>query len=599
MKWPVVQLHTPSTLALRSSDFDFDQEQTPFGHAYWQVLRRENVLGIASELATSIGADVCAQVHIEPVLRWRVHNTNKEDREPVVLSHNTLAGINPGDYVSDDFDPLDRNLVPDALLLVVACQIVVSNEAWQTYQETLSTLPISGIGSSLIAVDVPRAEVLTPAQVAALQPREKKRRETLTSKFGRIGESIFTACKNYPTTLDMVAVTGAEATLPIAAPAAQKPVEQPAAPRNDDDDDMSIDAIAARYAGTPVQPPPVEQPVHVVQPGADIPPSWGHSADHDVKLKTWRLSCLHSRKFGINIIVRGYVRTDLVRKARRLASKTGDMFYILPACVITPTPTDIPKPEPQTTSNDDDDTEPSIQDVANQPMLMPTKMRQFLPDETSQSLQPIVPLWESHLLDRLARLDMSKLTFYEVDRAIRDRFSVHNSLYSHWKTQTELENKVLVCMYPRSHRAPIPQPYITAPGLLATATPYDYAAIGLAGLCVIVAMAPDLHQWLLDAEAYYYRIRVPDSQPHAYLTRIEYQIANSRAPAKDTELYRLLSDIVVSARSKIADVDSRAPPSESFEEGSSSDPDGRDEDHDDDMSEEVVERLDDDGDKYE
>ena len=248
MKWPVVQLHTPGTLALRSSDFDFDQEQTPFGQAYWQVLRRENVLGIASEFATSIGADVCAQVHIEPVLRWRLHNTNKEDREPVVFSHNALAGINPGDYVSDDFDPLDRNLVPDALLLVVACQIVVSNEAWQTYQETLSTLPISGIGSSLIAVDVPRAEVLSPAQVSALQPREKKRRETLTSKFGRIGESIFTACKNYPTTLDMVAFADTETSSSVAAPAAQNPIQQPVAvARNDDDDDMSIDAIAARY----------------------------------------------------------------------------------------------------------------------------------------------------------------------------------------------------------------------------------------------------------------------------------------------------------------------------------------------------------------
>jgi hypothetical protein len=482
--------------------------ETPYGLAYGQVLRESNMRVLAARLASELGADARATVHIEAYLRWRTGG-RRADREPLVLSHDALASIDYGDVRESGLPTLDRALVGDGLLLVVACQIVPSTEAWRAYSELLGGEPIGAFQSTLLASD--DAPPLSDRELATLTPLERQRLELMRRKLGRGADKLFAECgKRYHTTLDM-----------LAADAVDQPPEAPVQPAAADEDDLPMAVVAARRAARAVAQPPV-----VV--AAPPPPSLRAEA-----LEIWQRSVLANRQFGVNLIVRGYVARASVRAARRLLSPLGVAYYVLPSSAVY---------------SDADAALASVQ------RSMPRQL-----EEAAQELpvaEPVAaPIWRRHLLDRLARLDLGRLTYYEVDRATRDRLSVHLMLYSHVVTNTEVESRAYVLVYPRSYRAPVLQRYVQAPGLSATAGAYDYAAIGLAGLCIAATAHPPLAQWLLESEAYLHRVRLPGVDPTAYIERIEQQIHASQPPRKGSALARLVANVVADAVGGIADSD--------------------------------------------
>ena len=305
--------------------------------------------------------------------------------------------------------------------------------------------------------------------------------------------------------------------------------------------------------------------------------------------ETLQRSVLRNKRYQLNIILRGYVSRAVVRSSPRL-QHNGRWFYVLqPSAVRSTAERALADTAPEQAGVDvlsTDGERPTATDTARSvgPSFAAAAADDDNDDgprvdasiaEVDLQPQPLLPPRARHLLDRLRRLDLARLTVYEIDRSARDRFSVHAALYAFWRTNTnELPNRTMVCLYPRGYNAPVAQADADAPGLLATAKPFDYAAIGLASLCIAAAMDGEFRAWLLLAEAYLYRLRTQNVEPRDYVQRIDDQVRAVTIPPADSELARLMRALLVDAHGVIHGIDEHA-----IEE-SDSDDDGVDDDDD-------------------
>ena len=522
---PYFRQFPPASTALPSALIGSLEPETPFGIGCSQVLKEANIRRLVAEMAKLKGLDARAITHIESHLRWNMHE--RTSREPVVFSHDSLVAIDYGDIESVDAPPYDRSLLGEGLLLVVACRIVPTKEAWHAYRELLSGEPIAALHSALTLSEESTFR-MSEFDVAALTPVERTRLEMMRTKYPRGGaDRLFADCnKIYPTTLDMLATDLVDEPPPpppvvavVAAAVASVDV--------DSDDDLPMAAMANRRG----PPAPVVAPIR--EPSPPLAP------ERREMLEMWQKSVIAARQFGVDIIVRGYVMRQRIRTARRLVSPAGTLHYVL---------------SPSAVFSDADAALLSERRLAPAPVAPPVEEGdvEAPPEEPAAVPLPLpAPVWERHLLDRLETIDLPRLTFYEIDRATRDRLSVHLLLYEHTSTNTEVENRAYINLYPRTWRSPVLQPYTLAPGLTGMCSAYDYAAIGLAGLCIAAAVQPALAQWLLESEAYLHRVRLPDGDPTRYLLRVQQQIEKSHVPRVGSSLADMIEDIVAVAESAI------------------------------------------------
>lgn len=480
---------------------DIKDSGTPFGLSCWQVFDRAKCTLLLRTIAKKIGMDASASVVVEPVLRW--HTSEKERREPVVLSHSDLI------YQIDasNLDSNERSLIGDGLILVAACQIVLSREAYLTFRELFTNQPVSAATGTIVAKEPNRL----PTQKTNLADADLGLRNQLVRKFGKAGTTIFDACgSSYPVTLSVLANTN------------NLSMQSAPAMEEDEFNDVPLDDMPS--ADSPASNSNIRE-----APAAPIP-----SLNDTNSLLAFQRQVLLAKhkKFRVNLIVRGYVTRELVRLSPRL-SQNNDHFYVLDGALIASNPENASntraRPIAHIVQNDDDDMKTDQQ----QPAEIPT-------------------IWEWHLLDRLESIEMQKLTYYEVDLSIRDRFNLHFAVFALIRANIDdRQIRSRIRRYPRGYKAPVLQKFFTAPGLLSSATEYDYAAIGLAGLCIVASQDAEFRQWLLDAEALYYRILYTDADPTRHLIRIEKQINNVRFPTSG-DLARLLGDVLSDAKTKIA-----------------------------------------------
>ena len=503
---PVSKRFKPSELDVVANP-SWSVFDTPFDLAYWQAFGRDKTKTAAAQFAQDFGADARAGVYVEPVLRWKMSERTKRQSEPVVVCHEEIA------------KSPERSALGVGVLFIVACEVMISNEAWMTYRELCSTQPVAAAVSTLL----PHEARSSATSSSTASEEERRQREALTARFGALGAAMQREFgQKYATTVDV---------------AAHLPTSATPAPREnaDDSDDMPMDALVAKAASTSAQPVVQHQ-----RPTAAL----------DETRMALQKSVLKNDKARLNIILRGYVSRKIIAAAPRL-QHGGQWFYVLPhSCIKTSVAAAL---------------------QIDAPAIGPD----VLEERPKEEEQPPPPLpKQKHLLDRIDKLaDLrTKLTWYEVDRSARDRFSVHVALYAFWRTDAdELPHRSMVCTYPKGYGAPVLQAGENAPGLLASAKPFDYAAIGLATLCVAAALDESFHKWLLEAEAYLYRLRVQDSDPREYLMRIEHQISAVVVPPADSELASLVRNLLEDIHSRIEAVDRFATDNADLSDESTSD----------------------------
>lgn len=506
---PVSKRYKPSELDVVANP-SWSVFDTPFDLAYWQAFGREKTKTAAAQFAQDFGVDARAGVYVEPVLRWKMSERTKRQSEPVVVCHEEIA------------KSPERAAVGSGVLFVVACEVLISNESWMTYRELCSTQPIAAAVSTLL----PHEKLASSAPSSLPSEEERSQRDALTARFGALGASMQREfAQKYATTVDVAAHLST-------------PTTATRRENADNSDDMSMDALVAKAAGASAEP---------------VAKRHRPTVALDDTRSALQKSVLKNDKARLNIILRGYVSRKVIAAAPRL-QHNGQWFYVLThSCIKTSVDaalqTDAPATGPDVLEERRVDTE----------------------DKASPTPLPK----QKHLLDRVDKLaDLrTKLTYYEVDRSARDRFSVHVALYAFWRTDAdELPHRSMVCTYPKGYGAPVLQAGENAPGLLATAKPFDYAAIGLATLCIAAAVDAPFHKWLLEAEAYLYRLRVQDSDPREYLTQIEHQISAVVVPPPDSELASLVRNLLEDIRSRIEAVDRFATDNADASDESISDP---------------------------
>lgn len=415
-------------------------------------------------------------------------------QQHVMLEHRDLTNA-AGD---------DRAAIGDGLLLIACCQVIPSNEAYATYRELFTDQPVAA-ATGLVAPPPAIGGQQKTSSAAAIQ-------EQFAARYGKAGEQFYEEySRTYPVT---TAALGASATAAAEPASLLNLSDDEAEPQSDDDADMVVDAAP--------QPPP--------------PPP----AMHDARLLAWHDALLRTKKCRIRIVLRGYISRAVVRSAARLNTASGCM-YVLDSRCVCPDATSALAAEPVAC----DSTETSTDSVLSAQRESVDDDNDALDDAPS-----------THLLDRLDSLALDRLTHYELNRAVKHRFNLHATLYSFWHADCELDTS-LVRLYPRGFDAPVLQRFRAAPGLLTTATHQDYAAIGLAGLCVLATMSAPFRQWLLDAEAYYYRAAVENGEPTAYLSRIDGFISHC-VPPPPGALHVLLTEVLDAINRKIKEVDSVA-----------------------------------------
>lgn len=472
VRFPYVDTVKPDAIGLSARNAS--TYETPYGFACTQVLDIAALAVRAREMATKIGVDPRAQLAIETLLRWKL--SEHAPREFVVLDHKSLAG--------------NGATIGDGLLLVVACQIVPTNEAYRTYRELFTAQPIAAATGTIVPTE----------RAPSSAPTAQRRIAALDSHYGTSSaDTLYASCAGaHPTTLDSI----------IAAVSTPAPIEL----SDDDDNTMLVECSASRPSYTEYD---------------------------DTARLDWYRSVLRSPKTRVRIVVRGYVNRAVVGMAPRVSyTDNSNYLYIVDSSRVY---SSIER------AKEIVDSPPPIDDTrVPSPTLHP--IANGAPIEQPRMAAPTL-----HLLDRLNALALSRLTYYEVNRAARHRFNLHSSLYSYWHSQLPLEY-VKMISYPRGYEAPVRQRFQNAPGLLASAKYQDYAAIGLAALCMIAAMNEAFHNWLLTAEAYYYKSIVHDIDPTPYVERIEVFITTCVPPSSGA-LHRLLDKIGSDALRKIAELD--------------------------------------------
>lgn len=401
----------------------------------------------------------------------------------------------PREFVVLDHRSLagDSASVGDGVLLVVACQIVPANEAYRTYRELFTAQPVAAATGTIVPTE--RAPSSTPTA--------RQRIAALDSHYGHsAADTLYASCAGaYPTTLDSI----------IAAVSTPAPIDL----SDDDNDTMLVDRNASR-------------------------PSYTEYVD-TARLE-WYRSVLRSPKTRVRIVVRGYANRAAVGAAPRVSyADNSNHLYVVDGSRVY---SSIERAE-------------EIVDSPPPPIeRLPSSTLPPIDGSASIEQSRTTPPTTFHLLDRLNALSLSRLTYYEVNRAARHRFNLHSSLYSYWHAQLPLEY-VKMISYPRGYEAPSRQRFQNAPGLLASAKYQDYAAIGLAALCMLAAINEAFHHWLLTAEAYYYKSIVHDVDPTPYVERIEAFITTCVPPSSGA-LRRLLDKIESDALRKIAELDKLA-----------------------------------------
>lgn len=470
VRFPYVDTVKPDAIGLSARHAS--TYETPYGFACSQVLDIATLAVRAREMATKIGVDPRAQLAIETLLRWKL--SEHAPREFVVLDHKSLAGNGAS--------------VGDGLLLVVACQIVPTNEAYRTYRELFTAQPIAAVTGTIVPTE----------RAPSSAPTAQRRIAALDSHYGTSGaDTLYASCAGaHPTTLDSI----------IAAVSTPAPIDL----SDDDDNTMLVDRSASR-------------------------PSYTEYVD--TARLDWYRSVLRSSKTRVRIVMRGYVNRAAVGMAPRVSyADNSNHLYVVDSSRVYSS------------------IERAEEIVDSPPPIDGARVPSPTVDNGAPIEQPrIVAPSTFHLLDRLNALSLSRLTYYEVNRAARHRFNLHSSLYSYWHAQLPLEY-VKMISYPRGYEAPVRQRFQNAPGLLASAKYQDYAAIGLAALCMIAAVNEMFHNWLLTAEAYYYKSIVHDVDPTPYVERIEVFITTCVPPSSGA-LHRLLDKIGSDALRKIAELD--------------------------------------------
>lgn len=509
--FPVMRLFTPSDLYITRTAQQRLSYDNPFGFTWQQALRSDAVLACARQMALDCAVDARAQLVVETLLRWKLSETCPQQH--VMLEHRHLTSV-AGD---------DRAAIGDGLLMIACCQIIPSNEAYATYRELFTDQPITA-ATGLVT---PPASTTTAQQKATSSTDSVQAQ--FAARYGKAGEQFYADYSNtYPVT------TAALTELPAAAESGKSLdlSDDEAHPAgggggqlsdDDDDNDMSLDAAH-------VEPPPPLPPVM-----------------HDARLLAWHDALIRSQKCRIRIVLRGYISRAVVRSAARLNTATGCM-YVLDSSYVCSDAASALGAEPFVCDSAEASSDSALSPQHHQ------RPANNDDDDNDDNNADIELFSRSHLLDRLDDLALDQLTHYELDKAMRHRFNLHATLYSYWHANRELDTN-LVRTYPRGFDAPVLQRFKAAPGLLSTATHLDYAAIGLAGLCILAAMSAPFRQWLLDVEGYYYRAAVEDDDPTVYLSRIDNFISRCLPPPAAGALRGLLLNVLDTINRKIKEID--------------------------------------------
>lgn len=578
--FPQFRTVTPTELSFASREVQ--GHDTPFGLAWWQVIPEKALRRIAAQFAASLRCDSSAPICIESELRFRTDQRVIAERTPCVFNQRELS--NAIDESAESIDP--------GVVLVVACQIVMSKDSYATYCDMFGNAPISSRTNGIVVPPAPEsvanlraagkslstAKVLPPmhlSAVNALPPATRERRQFMIDILGAEGGEygLKRVGSDYQTTFDTLRrkKKPLARSAPVSSLVNSTVIPAPANNNNANDDD-SFEALAAPREASPEQE---RQAAPVPPPALPLPPSIT-----DEK-RDWLCKMLATGRWRLNLIVRGYLERALAKTAPTFQTHAmSQFFYVLSPhdicasvaqaamraasqlsltssrvvpSVVAPTPTTVHRMPPgrellfAETSNMSIDIPPASSPPA------------IIYHGGVAMLEP-QPVWRRHLLDRLDGIEMRKLTFYEVDRATRHRATMLLIINDFYTTDAEeLDNSDYVRTYPGGYGAPIGQHYPGAPGLLGVCTPLDYAAVGLAMLCVIVRMHPELTNWFAQAETWYLSVRKLDADIDAHGERIDAQISACAVPRPGSMLATLLERIAVDIKSRLKAPASSAP----------------------------------------
>lgn len=570
--FPQIKTMTPSELSFVSKDVQ--EHDTPFGLAWWQVIPEKALRRTAALFAASLRCDSSAPICIESELRFRTDQRVIAERTPCVFNQREL---------SNSIDESPESIV-SGVVLVIACQIVMSKDSYATYCDMFGNAPIISRTNGVVVPpasesvanlraagkSLSTAKVLPPlhqSAINALPAATRERRQFMIDALGAEGgEYGFKRVgSDYQTTFDTL--RRKKKSLARSAPMAslvRSTVLGNSSNVNDDDD--SFEPLVA-----PREPPAAA--VALALP-AQPPPSIT-----DEK-RDWLCKMLATGRWRLNLIVRGYLERALARTAPTFQTHVmSQFFYVLSPHDICATVAQATMRAAAQLSPTASRFVPSVVSLTTTQQRMPPG-RELLFAETSNmsidippaSSPPAIiyhrgvamlepqPVWRRHLFDRLDEIDLGKLTFYEVDRATRHRATLLLIVNDFYTTDAdELDNSDYVRTYPGGYGAPVAQHYLGAPGLLGNCTPLHYSAVGLAMMCVIVRMHPELTEWFAQAETWYLSVRKLDADIDAHGERIDTQISACVVPRAGSTLATLLERIVVDIKARIKTPASNAP----------------------------------------